>query len=87
MKLIKCIKGEITLGFSTETEDAWGNSFFITSWKILSIQEIDEKMQNFIGEITRFHRCILRLKNGKRLYEYARAGEGVERPVRKSNDL
>ena len=82
----KVYQGEITLGFSTETEDAHGQ--VVSTTPIVSpflIQEIDEKMQNFIGEITQIPPMYSAVKvNGKRLYEYARAGEEVERPVRKA---
>ena len=82
----KVYQGEITLGFSTETEDAHGN--FVSATPIespFSIQEIDEKMQSFIGNITQIPPMYSAVKvNGKRLYEYARAGEDVKRPVRKA---
>ena len=42
-------------------------------------------MQEFIGEITQIPPMYSAVKvNGKRLYEYARAGEAVERPSRKA---
>ena len=82
----KVYQGEITLGFSTETEDAHGQVVSTTPIKSpFPIQEIDEKMQNFIGEITQIPPMYSAVKvNGKRLYEYARAGEEVERPIRKA---
>ena len=82
----KVYQGEITLGFSTETEDAHGE--IVASSPIenpFSVQEIDEKMQSFIGEITQIPPMYSAVKvNGKRLYEYARAVEEVERPIRKA---
>ncbi len=82
----KVYQGEITLGFSTETEDAHGQVVSTTPIESpFPIQEIDEKMQSFIGEITQIPPMYSAVKvNGKRLYEYARAGEEVERPVRKA---
>ena len=82
----KVYQGEITLGFSTETEDAHGEIVSSSPIEIpFSIQEIDEKMQNFIGEITQIPPMYSAVKvNGKRLYEYARAGKEVERPIRKA---
>jgi tRNA pseudouridine synthase B len=82
----KVYQGEITLGFSTETEDAHGNVVSTTPIENpFSIQEIDKIMQQFIGEITQIPPMYSAVKvNGKRLYEYARAGEDVERPVRKA---
>ena len=82
----KVYQGEITLGFSTETEDAHGKVVATTPIETpFSLQEIDEKMQGFIGEITQIPPMYSAVKvNGKRLYEYARAGEEVERPIRKA---
>ena len=82
----KVYQGEITLGFSTETEDAHGKVVSTTPIETpFSVQEIDEKMQSFIGEITQIPPMYSAVKvNGKRLYEYARAGEEVERPIRKA---
>lgn len=80
----KVYQGEITLGFSTETEDAHGKVVATTPIETpFSVHEIDEKMQGFIGEITQIPPMYSAVKvNGKRLYEYARAGEEVERPIR-----
>ena len=65
----KVYQGEITLGFSTETEDAHGE--IVASSPIeypFSIPEIDEKMQSFIGEITQIPPMYSAVKvNGKRL--------------------
>ena len=81
----KVYQGEITLGFSTETEDAHGEIVASSPMNILSIPEIDEKSKSFIGEITQIPPMYSAVKvNGKRLYEYARAGEEVERPIRKA---
>ena len=44
-----------------------------------------KKCRGFIGEITQIPPMYSAVKvNGKRLYEYARAGEAVERPSSKS---
>ena len=82
----KVYQGEITLGFSTETEDAHGKVVTETPIEMpFSGQEIDEKMEEFIGEITQIPPMYSSFNlTGKRLYEYARAGEEVERPVRKA---
>lgn len=82
----KVYQGEITLGFSTETEDAHGKVVATTPIETpFSVQEINEKMQSFIREITQIPPMYSAVKvNGKRLYEYARAGEEVERPIRKA---
>lgn len=81
----KCYHGEITLGFDTETEDASGKIVTQTPVKTpVSIKKIDDMMQTMQGEITQIPPYYSAVKvNGKRLYEYARLGENVERPKRK----
>lgn len=76
--------GEITLGFSTTTEDAHGEVIdqkqvdrSITRAEILSI------FKQLTGEIKQTPPMYSAVKvNGKKLYEYARAGIEVERPTR-----
>lgn len=82
----KVYEGEITLGYSTTTEDASGEIVDLTPVeKVLSNELIDSTMQTFIGEITQIPPMYSAVRvNGKRLYEYARNGETVERPVRKA---
>ncbi|MBL1226180.1 tRNA pseudouridine(55) synthase TruB [Enterococcus sp. BWR-S5] len=82
----KTYEGEITLGFSTTTEDISGE---IVEREHLSkpftFEEIDQAMQQMTGEITQIPPMFSAVKvNGKRLYEYARNGEEVERPQRKA---
>lgn len=82
----KIYEGEITLGFSTTTEDRSGD---IVETKavdgVLSTEEIDRMMKSFIGTIKQIAPMYSAVKvNGKRLYEYARAGETVERPERQA---
>lgn len=82
----KTYEGEITLGFSTTTEDASGE--IVESkplQKPLTNAEIDQAMAQLTGEITQIPPMYSAVKvNGKRLYEYARSGENVERPKRKA---
>ncbi|MDH6363035.1 tRNA pseudouridine55 synthase [Enterococcus sp. PF1-24] len=82
----KIYQGEIMLGFSTTTEDVSGEIVEITSLQQpFTEAEIDEVMASFIGEITQIPPMYSAVKvNGKRLYEYARNGETVERPQRKA---
>ncbi|AXF55096.1 tRNA pseudouridine(55) synthase TruB [Salicibibacter kimchii] len=80
----KAYEGKIALGSSTTTEDASG--------EVLDRQEVREAIPNeelertfasFVGELRQVPPMYSAVKvNGKRLYEYARAGETVERPVR-----
>ena len=83
----KVYQGEICLGIATETEDAHGE---IVKQEVImtpfTTEEIDAMMETFIGEITQIPPMYSAVKvNGKRLYEYARKGEVVERPERKVN--
>ncbi|MFL2096978.1 tRNA pseudouridine(55) synthase TruB [Marinilactibacillus psychrotolerans] len=83
----KTYEGEITLGYSTTTEDRSGE--VVSSKPVdsdLSIEDIDKIMSSFIGEIIQTPPMYSAVKvNGKRLYEYARAGEKIERPSRAVN--
>ncbi|MBV7389975.1 tRNA pseudouridine(55) synthase TruB [Enterococcus alishanensis] len=82
----KIYQGEITLGFSTTTEDASGEIVEKKEVKEpLSTEEIDQMMTSFIGTIIQVPPMFSAVKvKGKRLYEYARAGETVERPIRQA---
>lgn len=80
----KTYEGEVTIGFSTTTEDAGGD---VVESKLvdrkLSREEILACLANLTGEITQTPPMFSAVKvNGKRLYEYARQGIEVERPSR-----
>ncbi|TLQ49577.1 tRNA pseudouridine(55) synthase TruB [Ruoffia tabacinasalis] len=76
--------GEITLGTSTETEDAHGE--VVDQKAVLqpvSNEKIDKAMSTFEGVIEQIPPMYSAVKvNGRRLYEYAREGLEVERPIR-----
>lgn len=79
----KVYEGEITIGFSTTTEDASGETVKTTPVTELDETTVDKAMASFEGEITQIPPMYSAVKvNGKKLYEYARAGEEVERPQR-----
>ncbi|MGX7132470.1 tRNA pseudouridine(55) synthase TruB [Enterococcus songbeiensis] len=82
----KTYVGEITLGFATTTEDASGEVVERTViQQPFSNKAIDEAMASLTGEITQIPPMFSAVKvNGRRLYDYARAGEIVERPERKA---
>lgn len=82
----KIYEGEITLGYSTTTEDKSGETVEEKAVvSPLSEEAIDQAMQSFIGEITQIPPMYSAVKvNGKRLYEYARNNEEVERPKRQA---
>jgi len=80
----KAYEAEITIGFSTTTEDASGEivdkKHVINS---ISREEILSVLAKFTGEISQTPPMYSAVKvNGKRLYEYARQGLVVERPTR-----
>lgn len=76
--------GEITLGFATETEDLDGAVIAEQPIKTpFSDEAIDQAIQALNGDIEQVPPMFSAVKvAGKRLYEYARAGETVTRPVR-----
>ena len=79
----KVYEGEITIGFSTTTEDAGGEIVQTIPVTELDEATVDKAMASFEGEITQIPPMYSAVKvNGKKLYEYARAGEKVERPQR-----
>lgn len=80
----KVYQGEITLGYSTETEDAYGEVVERADvLKPVSNVEIDLMMATMEGDIKQIPPMYSAVKvSGKRLYEYARQGIEVERPIR-----
>lgn len=80
----KVYEGEITLGYSTTTEDASGE--IVAETPVLAPLDeklVDEAIASLTGPITQIPPMYSAVKvNGRKLYEYARAGEEVERPVR-----
>jgi tRNA pseudouridine55 synthase len=81
----KTYEGEVTLGFSTTTEDASGE--IVEEKKVdrgFSREEILEVLRSLTGEISQTPPMYSAVKvGGTRLYEYARKGIEVERPTRK----
>lgn len=80
----KVYDGQVTLGYATTTEDASGEIIDRTPVRPgLTAEDIDAAMTSFVGEITQIPPMFSAVKvKGKKLYEYARAGEFVERPKR-----
>lgn len=83
----KAYQGEICLGISTETEDAYGN--VVEQVPVTAIPDndmIDDIMKSMEGEIQQIPPMYSAVKvDGKRLYEYARKGQEVTRPMRQVN--
>ncbi|MDR3190644.1 MAG: tRNA pseudouridine(55) synthase TruB, partial [Lactobacillaceae bacterium] len=82
----KIYHGEITLGFATTTEDLDGEEVErVHLTQGFSDAQILAAMQSLTGEIIQIPPMYSAVKvNGRRLYEYARAGETVERPQREA---
>jgi len=80
----KVYEGEITLGYSTTTEDSSGE--VVAETPVLSPLDeklVDEAIASLTGPITQIPPMYSAVKvNGRKLYEYARAGQEVERPER-----
>ncbi|MTL35004.1 tRNA pseudouridine(55) synthase TruB, partial [Turicibacter sanguinis] len=76
--------GEVTIGFSTTTEDADGE--VVESKPIhrqITKEEVKAVLKSILGTSIQVPPMYSAVKvNGKKLYEYARAGQTVERPRR-----
>jgi len=76
--------GEVTIGYSTTTEDASGD--IVSQKKVdetISREKIEQILKELTGTITQTPPMYSAIKvNGTRLYEYARKGIVVERPSR-----
>lgn len=80
----KVYVGTVALGSATETEDATGN--VVEEKEVTHMpgkKDIEAALEKFRGTITQIPPMYSAVKvNGKKLYEYARANEEVERPIR-----
>ncbi len=81
----KTYEGEVTLGFSTTTEDASGELVERKEVnRVITRAEVEEALRSLTGTIEQMPPMFSAVKvNGRKLYEYARQGIEVERPVRK----
>ncbi|WP_334328527.1 tRNA pseudouridine(55) synthase TruB [Companilactobacillus sp. HBUAS59699] len=77
-------EGEITLGRSTTTEDREGETVKeVKLDQAFTKEELNANFQKMIGDLTQIPPMFSAVRvNGKKLYEYARAGIEVERPER-----
>lgn len=79
----KAYVATVQFGSATDTFDLEGN-ITKTSDKIPALNEIEENLEKFRGEIEQMPPIFSAIKvNGKKLYEYARAGKEVEIKPRK----
>ncbi len=86
MDMGKTYIAEVTLGSATSTEDQTGE--IVEQRPVekhtLTHAHIDATLEKFVGEITQVPPMYSSVKvNGKKLYEYARQGQTVDRPSRK----
>lgn len=82
---VKTYEAEVTLGISTDTEDSQGAVVEEVNDVITApdVSEIEKVLASFKGSIVQIPPMYSAVKvNGKKLYEYARAGIEVERPSR-----
>lgn len=74
-------EGRLILGKMSTTEDIWGD--IIEEKEITPIANFEEVLQSFQGKQKQLPPMISSIKvNGRKLYEYARNNEEVERPLR-----
>lgn len=79
----KSYSAEVTLGIATETEDAHGDVTETMKMNYLSDEEVDRAIHSFTGEYNQQVPLYSSARvAGRKLYEYARSGEAVERPVK-----
>ncbi len=79
----KTYRCEMTLGASTDTEDAWGTVLESSDY-VPTEEELRATLLSFVGEIDQIPPMYSALKiNGKKLYELAREGKIVEREARR----
>ncbi|PTJ04829.1 tRNA pseudouridine(55) synthase TruB [Staphylococcus simulans] len=85
MEMGKAYQATVTVGVSTTTEDQTGEVLETKAVsKDLTADKIDEAILSFVGEIEQIPPMYSSVKvNGRKLYEYARNNETVERPERK----
>lgn len=80
----KTYRCTMKLGITTDTEDIWGEVLTEADPSNVTEEQIREVFKGFTGEIEQIPPKYSALKvNGKKLYEYARAGQEVEIKSRK----
>ena len=78
----KTYKAEITLGVSTDTDDAMGKTIAESSKKVCA-KEVEIALKTFIGKSMQVPPSYSALKHkGKPLYKYAREGKPISKPSR-----
>ncbi|MEG2684658.1 MAG: tRNA pseudouridine(55) synthase TruB [Erysipelotrichaceae bacterium] len=71
----------LMLGKRTFTDDIWGDT--LETKEITPINNLQEILNKYLGDIKQLPPMVSAVRvNGRKLYEYARANESVERPIR-----
>lgn len=77
----KVYNAHLRLGLTTTTDDIWGET--IETRPIQAIENFQDLLNEFAGKQKQLPPMISSIKiNGKKLYEYARNNEVIERPLR-----
>jgi tRNA pseudouridine55 synthase len=80
----KAYEAVLKLGIATDTEDMTGEVLASETVRTLSMQDVEEVLHSFVGEIEQVPPMFSAVKvDGKRLYELAREGKTVDRKPRK----
>lgn len=88
MEMGKTYEATVSLGITTTTEDQTGDILekLAVNKEDVSSKTIDDVLQQFKGELVQIPPMYSSVKvNGKKLYEYARNNQEVERPKRMVN--
>lgn len=79
----KAYEATITLGIATDTEDITGKIVEEADASHISLEQVKEALQSFVGDIMQVPPMFSAIKiNGQRLYDLAREGKVVERAAR-----
>ena len=79
----KVYEGVIQLGIATDSHDRTGETVEEKPWEHLTLEDIREKAQSFLGDIEQIPPMVSAVKHqGVRLYKLARKGKEVERKPR-----
>lgn len=74
---------DVQLGIVTDTGDLEGNVLSSASCSHVTLEDINQCLKNFIGEVEQIPPMYSALKHqGRKLYEFARQGKTVERKAR-----
>ena len=82
----KCYRAECTFGISTDTQDDCGEILQVCDASYLTSNSISDVLMAFTGRLEQVVPMFSAVKvKGKKLYEYARAGQKIEREARSIN--